>query len=223
MGDIRHKSELGYTGHGFTFYQWVKCIDCNNERWVGLKNGVIAHPRCNACCNRITAKSNPHLFHKGEHNGVEFQKGKHSSPQTEWKKNIGYTGDRSFIQDPSFAKKISETLKSKHLHPSHTFTTENIGGKNHWNWQGGITPINHRDRDKAEYIKWRLSVYERDNYTCQDCKKYGIYLHAHHLKGWIKYPKLRFDVDNGISLCRECHWARHRIKKEVMIVESSAS
>ena len=209
IGEIRHKSELGYKGHGFTFYQWAKCIDCDNERWVGLRNGIITHPRCSACCNRITAKSNPHLFHKGEHNGVEFQKGEHYSPENEFKK--GHPSGA--VPKGAHVSPNTEFKKGHKNPPGCGFTTENIGGENHWNWQGGITPLNHRDRDKAEYITWRVNVYKRDDYTCHDCGKRGIYLHAHHLKGWTKYPELRFDVDNGISLCRECHWARHRVKK----------
>ena len=61
-----------------------------------------------------------------------------------------------------------------------------------------------------EHIEWRKKVYERDNYTCQRCKaKSGqgkkIYLEAHHIKSWAEFPKLRNDVENGITLCKDCH------------------
>ena len=57
----------------------------------------------------------------------------------------------------------------------------------------------------SEYKNWRIKVFERDDYTCQNCRKRGCYLEAHHKKGWTKYPKLRYKIDNGITLCRECH------------------
>ncbi len=57
----------------------------------------------------------------------------------------------------------------------------------------------------AKYKNWRLSVFERDGYTCQDCRITGIYLEAHHIKSWSKYPELRYKVSNGLTLCLDCH------------------
>lgn len=77
-------------------------------------------------------------------------------------------------------------------------------GENHWNWKN-IGTKRHRLMGQKEYIWWRSNVFERDLYTCQKCKKRGVYLMAHHIKSWAKYPKLRYVVSNGITLCRDCH------------------
>ena len=37
------------------------------------------------------------------------------------------------------------------------------------------------------------------------CRKVGVYLTAHHIKSWKNYPELRFDINNGITLCEDCH------------------
>lgn len=62
--------------------------------------------------------------------------------------------------------------------------------------------------------QWRLRVLRRDNYTCQDCpierrvrRKKG--LHAHHKKPKSERPDLRLQVQNGVTLCRDCHNIRH--------------
>jgi len=79
------------------------------------------------------------------------------------------------------------------------------GGINASNWKGGITPINRKIRNGEKYKNWRTAIFERDDYTCQECNKKNIYLHAHHIKPFSLFPRLRFDVDNGITLCKQCH------------------
>jgi hypothetical protein len=66
-----------------------------------------------------------------------------------------------------------------------------------------------------QYCEWRSMIYQKDNYTCQSCFKRGVRLHAHHIKGWADYPDLRYDIENGITLCVICHREEHK-KKEVV-------
>jgi len=80
-----------------------------------------------------------------------------------------------------------------------------FSGSNCHFWKGGITPINKAIRNSLEYEEWRKSVFERDNYTCQICGKVGDYLNADHIKPFAHYPDLRFDLNNGRTLCFECH------------------
>ncbi len=81
----------------------------------------------------------------------------------------------------------------------------NIIGEKNPSWKGGITPINQKIRASLEYEEWRKSVFERDNYTCQDCGQVGGYLNADHIKPFAYYPELRFDLNNGRTLCVDCH------------------
>ena len=57
----------------------------------------------------------------------------------------------------------------------------------------------------AEGDDWRNSVFQRDNYTCQMCGVVGTYLNAHHILRFIDYPEFRSAIDNGITLCKDCH------------------
>lgn len=68
-------------------------------------------------------------------------------------------------------------------------------------------------RNTKEYSEWRSSVFERDNFTCVDCKKRGGYIEAHHIKKFKDFAELRFDVDNGKTLCKPCHVNVHRSNK----------
>lgn len=71
-------------------------------------------------------------------------------------------------------------------------------------WKGGITPEIVKIRTGIEMRLWREAVFARDNWTCQECNATG-YLNAHHIKQFAKFPELRFAIDNGITLCVECH------------------
>jgi len=65
-------------------------------------------------------------------------------------------------------------------------------------------------RNSFEYKQWRTDVFFRDKFICQHCGyDKGGRLEAHHIKSYAKYPDLRFDVSNGITLCWNCHDAIH--------------
>lgn len=88
------------------------------------------------------------------------------------------------------------------------------GEKSHL-WKGGVTRKNQIVRDSVEYKIWREAVFKRDDWTCKFCgvrsgvqKK--VYLEADHIQEFAYYPELRFAIDNGRTLCKDCHRKRHK-------------
>lgn len=57
-------------------------------------------------------------------------------------------------------------------------------------------------------MTWAQKVKQRDNYTCVLCGAPGE--HAHHIKPVSYFYDHRYDVDNGITLCKSCHITVHR-------------
>ena len=106
-------------------------------------------------------------------------------------------------------ERLSKIIKGKKLPP---FTKEHRrklsetkkGKKNH-NWKGGISEINNRIRNSLEYKLWREAVFKRDNWICVWCRKIGGKLNADHIKPFALFPVLRFAIDNGRTLCIDCH------------------
>ena len=104
----------------------------------------------------------------------------------------------------SAKRKISLCHKGKR---PHNYGKPNLTGRgeNCHLWKGGVTEINAKVRTSIEYRNWRRKVFKRDNYTCQECKKRGGNIFAHHKKDFALYQNLRFKVSNGITLCLLCH------------------
>jgi 5-methylcytosine-specific restriction endonuclease McrA len=69
-------------------------------------------------------------------------------------------------------------------------------------------------RGRGEIARqWALSVKERDGYQCQNprCKSRVGIMHAHHINSYIDHPEDRYDLNNGITLCEQCHTEFHAI------------
>ena len=107
-----------------------------------------------------------------------------------------------FIARTSTNKYCSQECHLKILH-------ENNRGENHPNWHGGITSENEKLRKSEQYKEWQQSVYQRDYYKCQVCGNKD-HINAHHLFGWKEYPDKRFDINNGVTLCKKCHILVHQ-------------
>lgn len=106
-------------------------------------------------------------------------------------KKLGYVPKMAFKKGETAPNKGKRLLK--------------ITGKNHWNWQGGKTPEYIKLRNKPEARHWSLSVRKRDNFECQICGNIGLTMHANHIKKFSDYPDSRIDINNGITLCKNCH------------------
>lgn len=78
-------------------------------------------------------------------------------------------------------------------------------------WKGGTIAEGRIIRGRGAYFAWRTAVFDRDNHTCQMCGQHSEGLNAHHVKPFADYPELRFDVNNGVTLCQQCHRKIHHL------------
>ena len=72
----------------------------------------------------------------------------------------------------------------------------------------------------------RAVAIKRDAYLCQDCLKLGRITAAeevHHIQPLtpdnINDPDISLNLDNLVSVCRECHQARHGARQRRYIVD----
>jgi len=79
-------------------------------------------------------------------------------------------------------------------------------------WKGGIIK---NERNDPAYHQWVRKIKLRDKQTCwindEYCNGYNI---VHHIFPWRKYPKLRYELTNGITLC-QAHHPKERVKEKL--------
>lgn len=95
-----------------------------------------------------------------------------------------------------------------------------LQGKNHFRWIEDRTKLcrisKQGERRTSAYFFWRKSVWERDNYKCKignkDCNGK---IEAHHILGWKEHIELRYDINNGITLCHFHHPRKREEEKRL--------
>lgn len=89
-------------------------------------------------------------------------------------------------------------------------------GENHYRWKGGTDNALRVKRTSSEYKHWRIQIFRRDFFTCQmnECGYKGKNIEAHHITTVQDNPELIFDLKNGITLCRPCHFLTRYKEKD---------
>lgn len=128
--------------------------------------------------------------------------------------NIKKYGVRVPTQNPEIYEKVIQTCLEKYGVKSFVMTQIKYGEDNPC-WKGGVE-YHRNERATREYIDWRKQVFSKNQYTCQCCgdksgKGHSVRIEAHHIFNWNDNINLRYDVSNGITLCRDCHIVFHMI------------
>lgn len=101
---------------------------------------------------------------------------------------------------PMFGKKHTEESKRK-------MSIAQIGEKL-YNWKDGIFYRKSHEHKHlcSKYKSWMFAIKKRDHWKCKIAdKKCSGRLEAHHILSWKDYPELRYEVNNGITLCLAHH------------------
>jgi len=189
-----------------------------------MPKGLCGFQKGNKLGNKFTKGHQPtnrNHFKKGH---IPWNKGK---PFPQMIGNIYRKGKGLSVHNPFYGKKHTKEEKIKAVNTrikNNSYIAWNKGksmpeirGENHWNWKGGKTKLRVALYHRLEYKQWRKAVFERDTFTCVNCdirNKNGlgktVGLEAHHIIPFVECMQLEwkeaiFDVDNGETLCVDCH------------------
>lgn len=84
---------------------------------------------------------------------------------------------------------------------------ERMRGDTSPRWNPNLTDEERlKKRASYEYTLWRMAVFHRDDFRCKCCGcNRGKDFNAHHIVNFTGNKDLQLDVNNGITLCEECH------------------
>lgn len=211
-----------------------KCLNCGKEFAVQpfkVKNGGGIY--CSKSCAYSSKERSKKIGDKrrgskhseeSKRRMSEIKKGKHLSPETEFKKGLipWNKGTKGLTSGWLKGKKMSEEQKEK---LSKIWKEKFKDPRNHPRWQGGITPLNFQIRNSEEYQSWRIQIFENNNFVCQKCGQRAGKLQAHHIENFslithknninilrdaLNCEEL-WNINNGITFCKECHILFHKI------------
>lgn len=195
------------SAHSSTIYVKIQCEDKDYHIYDQVASSFSTGKGCPYCINRKVHPNDslaaiyPEIIErwsdKNEKSPYEYSPG---SAKKVWLKcPMGVHDD--YLQIISNAVLYEFRCKGCSLEE----TSERMKGSGSPFWKGGINGENDTLRHRKEYKTWRTAVYERDGYTCQCCGTRGNKLNAHHINQFSDYPELRYDINNGITLCENCH------------------
>ena len=138
-------------------------------------------------------------------NNARYFLGKHLS--TETKKKISNSKLGVKCKEETKEKISKSNIENFKKNPSRREKCDKPGSGSR-NWIPDRTSLK-TDRQKmydTKYKYWMLAVKKRDSWKCKigdgNCKGR---LEAHHILNWEDFPELRYDVNNGITLCKNHH------------------
>lgn len=200
---------------------WKKCLFCGKKFWARRKS---KRKFCSRHCYFSFRKKQPKITLSCQICGKKFKvipsKIKYGRKYCSWecwvKSKIGIRRKESTNEKIKEAHKRKEFGFQKGLIPKNKFKDRYL------------ICLRARIRTKDQYLEWRLKIINRDKRKCDVCNSTSSKenpILAHHLESFSSILinhnirtideafncKELFDINNGITLCKKCHLAFHRI------------
>jgi len=184
----------------------IICQFCN-EKFMGIKGRKYCSYNCSHSSRKIIIKHICLICNKS----FETQKWNNSTKYCSFKcKSKAQSSNIIAINcdncNKSFNRKEHLITRSLNHFCCKKCSDEYHKGLNHYEWKEFL----HDKHIKLALKQWSILIKERDKYICKSCGETNKkMLEAHHIIPKSLKPELIYDINNGITLCLECHLKEH--------------
>ena len=135
------------------------------------------------------------------------------------KKNKGKKRSPEFckIRSDKYLGENNPFYGKTHSHETKVKLSCYFRGISEEDFDGFTKPEKLRQTKSGAFKTWRRLVFERDNYICLLCDKRGGDLEPHHIIPRRDDPESIYKIENGATLCKECH--KKTFRKEYEFVD----
>lgn len=168
-------------------------IEKMREFWKGRQFPPLAHERARA------VNAGRPLTEEHKQKIREAMKGMTRTVEHQEKLNEAQRGRPKSVET---RQKISRTLAGRDGRPHEQPAKDAISEAQRQRWADRRSPVS---RSSVEYKAWRAAVLKRDGGACRECGIKNVLMHCHHIKPFLDHPELRYDAENGLTMCARCH------------------
>jgi len=180
------------------------CLDCD-------VNICRAAERCKPCSSKVRWKNPEYKKYMSENISKSLTGRKLSD---EHRKNVGLAQKGKKLSD-EHKDNIRKSIKKLGIEPPHP------RGEDSPTWVQDRTLLKQGEKKHLDgrYREWMGAVKKRDNWKCkimdENCSGR---LESHHILDWVNYPELRYEINNGITLCH-AHHPRGRAEEKRLVLD----
>jgi len=178
---------------GEMHYQSAICRNCYNKKSARPNNYITKN--CPVCGKEFTVHKSQ--VERGQGIYCSILCARSGSP-TRKRNRLKIICDNCGIEFEKHRSEIKKNVHDKNFCSLECWYEYNQG-ENHYGYGGG-----QNERVNSEYYEWRKAVIKRDHGYCRLCHSQKQ-LEVHHIHRFAIYPDMRWDVNNGITLCHDCH------------------
>lgn len=209
-GVAKHRDHYNYSLTNYINTKSDVLITCNIHKYT-FPVLPLNHLKNNGGCSLCAVEARTKSFEQLVSDSIEVHGDKYEYLHLEKVNGKTHLVMRCKKHDYIFSQGIQEHIQRGQ--GCFKCGVEARSGENSHLYKHGKSSELQAERNTPEYREWKKIV-KKDKEYCDCCStafaEWNVAC-AHHMNSWNNNPDERYDVNNGVTICWECHWEFHSL------------